>query len=73
LRRDHCRRYDCVTASQPEALNVDAYLLKPTVCADWRAIVDTLNEEWLGGGEDNDVPLMRRAWAKVEMQIRCRR
>ena len=31
------------------ALGIDAYLVKPTGFDEWRALVDTLSESWLGG------------------------
>jgi CheY-like chemotaxis protein len=41
------RPRDAVAAN---ALGIDAYLVKPTRLDEWRALVDTLSEGWLGGG-----------------------
>jgi CheY-like chemotaxis protein len=41
------RPQDTVAA---EALGIDAFLAKPTHFDEWRALVDTLSESWLGGG-----------------------
>jgi DNA-binding response OmpR family regulator len=41
------RSQDTVAA---EALGIDAFLVKPTRFDEWRALVDTLSESWLGGG-----------------------